>query len=889
MRFLEHFRLAIRRPKEAAADADAELRSLLDEQVHDLVARGLPAAAARAEALRRLGVPLSDATTRLHRSAEHREKRMKTLEWLDDLTGDLRYAARTLRRSPSLAAAAVLTLALAVGANTAIFSAVSAVMLRPLPFAQPERLVMLYETNPDFKWTEAEAAPANMFDWKEQVTAFSDVGGYQSFTGTATLTGRGDPELLTTTQVTGNFFDLLGVKAAQGRTFLAEETWNTSPRLVVLSHRAWRTVFGGDGSLVGKSIELGGRPVEVAGILPSDFSVPGVDVDLWLPMRWDRADLSQVWFRRAHFVRPIARLKPGVTHEAANAALQTVVRRLQLDYPVTNAKMGAGLAPLHDFLVGKTKLPLLVMLGAVALLLLIACANVANLLLVRAAGRGREAAVRIALGAGQGRLFRQALAESAVLAGVGGAAGVLLGWWGTQVLAALQPAGMLPVQNFAMSWTVLGYAVGATALAAVVFSLAPTIGTLRRVPADVLRDEGRSAGGSVRTRRWGEALLVGQVALAIALALGAGLLVRSYVALRRVAPGFDPTNVLTTTINLPGFRYDSVAKAIAFFDELEREARALPGVEAAAVVSGLPLGPSMWSSQLAIKGRPPLEGQVMHRELTFEYQRIMRVPLIRGRLFTAADGGDAPTVVLINETLAQMYFKNEDPVGQQVAFDRTPDSTSTWRTIVGVVGDERVAGLGQAVKPEFLAPYAQEPRNGMTLLVRTMRDPAAMAPSVRRIVARMDPKLAITSMATMEEVRAQSLGRDRFLAVLMLSFAGVGLLLGVVGVYGVMAQLARRRMREMGIRIALGAKASQVQWIVVRHGATLAALGIVVGGALALVGGRVIRTLLFQVAPADPVTFVLVPALVLFVAGFAAWLPARRAGRADPCQVLRAD
>jgi len=884
------FELAVRRPERAAADADAELQSLVDEQALYLMARGMPEAAARGEALRRVGGTLSESGARVHRSAEQRERRLKLHEWLEDLVADLRYAVRTLRRSPALAGAALLTLALPIGANTAIFSAVSAVLLRPLPFRDPARLVMLWEENPDFHWHQADAAPANMLDWKEQAGVFSDVAGYPDFAGTATLTGYGEPRLLNAQPVTGNFFDLLGIRAALGRTFRDAETWRDGgPPGVVLSHRAWRDVFGADRGLVGRSVQLGGRATEVIGVLPEGFAFPGLEADVWQTVRWDRSDRAQIWFRRAHWLRVIGRLKPGVTLGGADAALQAVVTRLKRDYPVTNIHMGAGLTPLHEFLAGNTKLPLLVMFGAVATLLLIACANVANLLLVRAAGREREAALRLALGAGRGRLLRQALAESLLLAGLGGAAGLGLGWWGVRMLAALQPEGMLPVHDITLSWRVLLYVSGAAALSALLCGAAPMLWTGRRVPADVLRDEGRTASGGRRARHWGDVLLASQVALALTLTLGAGLLVRSYLRLQRVGPGFDSHNVLAVQLTLPGTRYDSTRKVLAFYAELERQARALPGAEAAALVSLVPLGPSSWSSQMAIAGRQPIDGQVVHRELSPEYQRVMRVPLLRGRLLSEADRQDAPYVVLINETLARTYFRGEDPLGQRLIFDRVPDSTSNWRTVVGVVGDERQSSLAVDPQPEILEPYPQESRNGMTLLIRTANDPASLAPAARRLVARLDPLLAISSIKTMDEVRSQSLARDRFLAVLMLAFAGVGMVLGIVGVYGVVAQLARRRMREMGIRIALGARGMQVQWLVVRHGVTVTGIGIGLGLLLALAATRVIRTLLFQVAPIDPLTFMAVPVLVLLTAGLASWLPAARASRADPCQVLRMD
>jgi putative ABC transport system permease protein len=881
------FELEVHRPD--SADGLAELLAIADEEVRWRVSRGEEVAAARAQVYARLGFP--GVAALVAGSAQQRESRMKLQDWLADLRHDIGYAFRTLRRAPALATAAILTLALAIGANTAIFSAVSAVLLRPLPFGEPDRLVALWEENPDFHWYQQDAAPANMLDWKEQAGVFDGVAGYQSFNGTITLTGRGEPRMLKSQIVTGDLFRVLGVRPAYGAGLREADTWADAPRRAMLSWQAWRDGFGADPGVIGQTVTLNGRQVEIVGVLPKRFRFPGLDGDIWMPMRWDKANRAQVFFRRAHFVRVVARLKPGVKLEGANAALQTVVGRLKREYPVTNVHMGAGLTPLHEFLVGKTKLPLLVMLGGVGLLLLIACANVANLLLVRAAGRERESALRLALGASRGRLFRHALVENAVLALLGGVAGVGIGIWGTRVLAALQPAGMLPVHEVSVSVRVLLYALGVTLLAALVFGIAPTLWTMRRDAADVLRDEGRTASSTLRVRRWGEALLVCQVALALALMLGAGLLVRSYLLLQRVEPGFDPSNVLTVELNLPGIRYDSTRKVLAFYDALQRGARALPGVQAVAVTSGVPLGPPTWSSEFSVEGRPPMErgGEVLHRELGGDYLKVMRVPLLKGRFFSESDRADQPNVVLINQALAEKWFKGEDPIGRRIAFDRVPDSTSFWRTIVGVVGSEHQRELAEPARPEFIAPYSQDTRSGLDLLLRSSGDPAALGPQVRALVSRIDPLLAISSMVTMTEVKARSLARDRFLTVLMLAFAGVGMLLGVVGVYGVMAQLTRRRMREMGIRIALGAKARQVQWLVVRHGAVLTGLGIGAGMVLAAGATRVIESLLYQVTPLDAVTFILVPLLVLVTALLAAWIPALRASRTDVTAVLRVE
>ncbi len=613
------FRLALHRHADAAPDADAELGAVIDARIEYLVARGASPDAARAEAMRHLGASPDNARDAVRRSAEQRERSLRWRAWFGDMTSDVRYAIRTLRRTPALGGAAVLTLALAIGANTAIFSAVSAVILRPLPYTDPDRLVFVGEENPDFGWHLQDAAPANLLDWKEQVHEFADVAGYFSFSGDRTLTGYGDPKTLSVATVTGNFFDVLGVRPALGTALRPADTGsNGPPTVVVLSHRAWRNFLGADTAVVGHSVQINGRAIQVLGVLPEGFAVPGLDADAWVPVSWNPADRSQPWFRRAHFVRAVARLTPGATIERADASLQVVVRRLQQDYPATNTHMGAQLAPLHDVLIGKARLPLLVMLGAVGVLLLIACANVANLLLVRAASRARESAVRLALGASRGRLVRQALVESAVLAFTGGAAGLLLGWWGTRALVALQPRAMLPVGDVGVNRMVLGYVAVVTCLSAVFFGVAPAMWSGRRSPAEVLKDEGRASSGGAHTRRWGEALLVGQVALALSLTMGAGLLVRSYMQLRRVHPGFDPFGVLAVRISLPGTAFDTSTKVAAFYSELEQRAARIPGVAGAAVVTQPPLTTDPWSSTMAIAGHPPLSrgSQVVHRSLS---------------------------------------------------------------------------------------------------------------------------------------------------------------------------------------------------------------------------------------------------------------------------------
>ena len=864
----------------ADRDLDDEIRLHLELETEKNIRAGMSAEEAWRQA--RIAFGGVDTTREAHRDG-------RGTRWLEDLASDVRFALRVLRRSPALTLAAVITLALGVGANTAIFSAVNAVILRPLPFSQPDRLVMLWESNPEFHWDQQDVAPANMLDWREQVHAFTDVAAYVDGEESVTLTGQGAPRLFTVVTVTGNFFSVLGVHPEMGRALRDADTWKTRTRVVVISDRMWREQFGADPDLVGHTITLNGKRAQVVGIMPASVRFPSENVDAWIPLWLDPASRADVSFRRAHWMRAIARIAPGVSLERANSQLQTIVRRLQLQYPETNRGMGAGMTPLHDFLVRDSRRPLETLLAAVTLLLLIACANVGNLLLVRAAGRERETAMRLALGAGRTRLIRQALTESVTLSLIGGAVGLAIGWWGTRVLIALQPPGMLPAGDVRMDWAVLGYVVAITMLSGILFGIAPAVWSGRRTPAEVLKEGGRCGSDVRRMQRWGHALVIGEVAIALLLMMGAGLLVRSFLELTQVAPGFDARGVLTVQMSASGPRDDSFDNVRMFYDELLRRVRALPGVTNAAATSELPLTSWGWTSQFSVAGRAPDQygNEVAHREVTPGYFRTMRVPVIRGREFTEQDGAKAPPVVLINQTLARQFFAGQDPVGQRVAFDKSPDSASVWRTIVGVVGDERQTSLGTETKIQFMTPFAQEVRTEMALVIRTPGNPSTLAPAVRRIVSAVDPGLAIASVRTMADVRSASLARQRFLMTMLLVFAAVGVVLAVVGVYGVMAQYARGRSREMGIRLALGAQREQVRWMVVRRGMWLVGAGLAAGIVAALAATRFMQVFLFDVAPVDPVTFVAVPLLLLLTAVAATWLPARRASRADPAATLR--
>lgn len=865
----------------ADRELDDEIRFHLEMEAAQYERLGLSPDEARRRALVAFG-------GRLRTREEHRDARAPN--WLTQLPGDIRHALRVLRRAPGLTVAATLTLALAIGANTAIFSAVDAVILRPLPFASPDRLVALWESNPDRGWVHQVSAPANVIDWSEQVPAFDGVAAYSDVQRT-TLLGRSEPRLLQAARVTGNFFSVLGVRPLLGRGFTDAETWDTKEPIVVLSYRAWRDVFGGDSGIVGKTISLAGRPRQVVGVMPEQFAFPSEDISLWVPTAFDPTNRTKPFFRRAHWMHAFARMRAGATLAQTDAQLQQVVSRLQRQYPETNTHMGAGVTPLHDFLVGDTRLPLVVLLSAVALLLLLACANIGNLLLVHAAGRERETAVRLALGAGRGRLVRQALVESLTLAGFGGAIGLAVGILGTRLLERLQPPALLRVSHFPIDTRVVAFVVAIAVGAGLVFGIAPTLWNRRRQPAEVLHEGGRGGSATGRSLRWGDRLVVAEVAIALLLTTGAGLLVRSYLALRSVPPGFDPHGVLTVYVAADGPRYDDDPPIIAFYDRVLAATRALPGVKGVAGTILPPLAGTAWTSDLTARGRAAddFATEVAHGIVTPGYFQLMHEPLLRGRDFAESDAARAQRVVIINQALASAYFAGRDPIGQVICFDRVPDSTSKWRTIVGVVGDERQLGLDQPAKMEVFEPFAQDASSDLTLMIRTSGDPAALTPAVRGIIADADREVPIVSAMTMDARMAQSMARERFVTTLFLLFALVGVTLAVVGVYGVLAQLARRRTREIGIRIALGAATGQVRWMVVRHGLRLVGTGVLIGGGVAVIATREMRALLYGIAALDPTTFVVVPVLLALAGIAASWLPARQASRADPVEALRAE
>lgn len=802
---------------------------------------------------------------------------------------DTRFAVRTLRRNPGFTFTAVAVLALGIGANTAIFSAANAFLFRPLPFGQPDRLVMLYETNPDFGWVHETAAPANVLDWRDQVGAFEDVATYSEFNDRVTLVREGEPELVGVTNVSGNFFSVLGAQPALGRIFRNDETWTGKDNVVVLSNDFWISHFGSDPTVVGTTMEFGSTSVQIVGVMPAGFDFPNPDADLWSPWGWDPDNRQAVWFRRAHWVRPIARLKPGVTVAQADAALQTVVKHLQTEYPGTNKVMGAGLMPLRDFLVRDVRHPLVLLLGAVGLLLLLACTNVANLMLVRASDRTREVALRFAVGAGRLRVIRQMVTEGLLLALMGGVLGLGMGWLGIKALARQQTIGIPGATSLTLDWRIVLFAAGATLASGLLFVVAPALRATRGDVQGALKDGGRAGSTGRGALRTVSTLVAVEMALAMLLTAGAGLMIRTFWHLRTVDPGFQPRGVLAVQFGLPSARYPNRDQVLAFQSDFERRLEARPGIQRVGIGGELPLHGTSWTSQFQAEGWPPdrVGYDIIHCRADSGYFQALDVPLVRGRLFGPEDGPDAPKVVVINETFARRYFPGENPVGQRIAYEKQATPESTWREIVGIVGDQLQVTPAEPARAEVYEPRTQDWSPSVWYVVRTSTNAEAALPAVKSVLHEMDPLVPLAQVRPMRDVWRASMAQQEFVLTLLGAFGAIALLLAAVGVYGVTAQAARKRTQEIGIRLALGADEPSVLGLMLRQGLGVVALGLLAGVLGSLLATRAMSSLLYGVTPNDPVTLGSVAAVLAAVATAACYLPARRATRVDPVTSLR--
>jgi putative ABC transport system permease protein len=802
---------------------------------------------------------------------------------------DVRYAVRVLLKTPAFAAAAVITVAIGVGANTAIFSLVNAVILRPLPFEEPDRLLAIWEQNPERGWYKAQVAAANYLDWQAQSEAFADMAAHNDWLIQMALTGDGDPEMVFANEVTGNFFSVLGVQPLLGRSFRPQETWVTERPVVILSHDFWIRRFGGDPAVVGTDLVLDGAAKEVAGVMPSSFTYPFPDADMWVPVAWDPSRREQVSFRRAHGMGVIGRLRQGVTLEAAEAEMATIAARLERQHPETNEYMGNGVTPLHEWVVGDTRQPLLLLLSAVGFVLLIACANVANMLLARSTARAHEMAVRNALGASRRRLVRQGLTESLAISAIGGTLGFVLAIWATDALVALSPANLPRVHEVEIDTTLALFSFAVTLLAGLVFGAAPALRSARPDVRRGLTQEGRGNPDLGSRSRAVGLLVVAEVALALPLVAGAGLMARTLVQMHDVDPGFDASSTLAVGISLPAGRYAEGAQVVGFYSQLLGSVRDLPGVVAAATSSRLPFAEQRWTSDFTAEDWPPgrFGINVRHDEISPGLFQTLRVPLIRGRSFTRADDREGPLVAVINRALAERYFPDRDPVGVRICFDREPDESSNWFTIVGIVDNVRRVSLAADEEPSIYAAISQDWTRNVRLLVRASGEPEVLIAAVRRAVHALDPDLPLFGLTTLDQLVSESVAQERFLFLLLSVFAGVALLLSAVGVYGVVTYAVSRRTAEIGVRIALGARRADVLRTVVAQGMLPVIVGIAIGLPGALLAARLMARFLFEVAATDPLTFVTVCALLLAVGLVACYAPARRATKVDPVIALR--
>jgi putative ABC transport system permease protein len=809
------------------------------------------------------------------------------------LTNDVRYGVRMLLQNPASTLVALVALSLGIGANSAIFSVVNGVLLRPLPYPDPERLVVVWETKLSIGKKQELVSPVQFRAWSNENRVFDGMAAWRQ--EPRVLTGGELPERVETVLISAGGLEMLGVKPALGRTFSPEENQPGHNLAAILSYGLWQRRFGGDRAVLGKAVTLDGIGYTVVGVTPPDFRLLDVPAGLWIPYTLDSKELDPR-NRAVRTLRVVARLKPGATLGQARAEMRSISRRLELADPDANTGYSASVVPLRDQLVGDIRTTLWMLLGAVLFVLLIACANVANLLLARAGAREREIALRAALGANPARLLRQLLTESLLLALAGGLLGLLLAAWSISLLRQLGPATLPRLKEISVDWRVLGFTLLVAAATGIIFGLAPALASLRTDLNFVLRSAGRLASAGPAAARFRDLLVVAELAACVVLLTGAGLLIRSFARLESVNPGFRPDHVLTMQVSLPESRYSDFNVGL-FYKQLLERLRVLPGVQFAAITRKAPLsGGDDTSLNFIIENRPVIERsadqpRAQYRAVSAEYFDALGIPLIRGRHFDRTDAENTPGVVLINETLARTYFGGDDAVGQRI---QSGLPGSAWCTIVGIVRDVKHQGLDAQDKPETYYHYLQVPpawmsfvEGAMTVVLRTGPEPDSLAAAARGEVGKMDPSLAVFDVRSMESLLNSSLAQPRFRTTLLGVFAGLALLLAAVGLYGVIAYSVARRTNELGVRMAMGAQRNDVLMLVLGQGAKLAIFGIAIGLAVAFAAMRVISKLLFGVNAADPLTFAATALLILAVAFGASLVPAWRAIKVDPVVALR--
>ena len=856
-------------------DVDEELESYVGLLAEEKVQAGLDPRTAAREARVELGGK---------ESVKEKIRQFRLGHSFDTLVQDIRYGVRMLRKNPGFTVVAVLTLALGIGANTAIFSVVNAVLLRPLPYEEPEELVRVYETWPARGEFRREHSAPNFLDIREQVQSLEHFEAIAP--ATYVLTGEGPAERLSGAVLTGKFLALLSVSPIVGRDFNPEEVRPGGPRATLLSHAYWSRRFGADPSILGKNLMLDGDEYTVVGILPSDFYFPGIGADVWTSRAIPERNLNRRGWRYLH---TFGRLKEGLELTQVQAEMETIAARLEKQYPGPNEGRGARVMPWREDLVGSARASLLMLLGMVGFILLIACANVAHIVLSRAIGRRKEIAVRAALGASRARLLAQVLVESVLLALFGGLAGLVVAVSGANLIVALSPGDLPRLSEFQIDASVLAFNLLVSLLAGILFGIVPAWQAFRVALFDPLREGHRwGAVGSTR-HRLRSGLVVAEVALALVLVTGAGLMINSFLRLQNTTPGFQIQNLLTAKISLSMNQYENSAQWRTFFSEVLSRLKNLPGMELAAPSLPVPLSGDSIRLSFEAEGKqysdPSEIPNVYWRSVSSDYFRVMRIPLSKGRYFTDLDREGQPDVLIINETAARRFWPDEDPIGKRV----TIGYNDILAEIVGVVGPVKHRGLDEEITPEMYSPFPQAPYYVMSVVVRTATgiDPTSVVPTIRSQVHAVDDDVPVHSVATMESMVYRSIAQPRFYTFLLGTFAAVALVLAMVGVYGVIAYSVSQRTHELGIRIALGARPRDIFRMVIGQGLGLAFLGVVLGliGALALT--RYLETWLFGITPTDPLTFAVVSTLLVGVALLACFFPARRATKVDPMVALR--
>jgi len=884
--FLQRLFGSLRRD-ERDAELSAEIESHLAMHVEDNLRAGMSPEEARRQALIKLGG--AEQTKELCRER-------RSLPWLEDTLRDLRVSVRALLQVPGFTIVAVLTIALGIGANTAIFSVIDSVLLRRLPYRDSDRLVVLWEHNLKGHKPHNTVSPPDFLDWKKQNDIFTEMAAIAD--QRVNVTGNGDPEQVVVQAVSVNFFSLLGVEPQLGPGFLPENGQEGKDNVVILSHGYWKGRFGGDPGIIGKKIALDGRAASVVGVAPEDFdwfiqegSLTSGRPQVWRPFVFPAMFANRGMVGR--FMTVVARLKPGVTPGQAQTEMDAIAERLRQQYPGYNGKWGVTVVPLRQQLSGNLRPALLILFAAVTLVLLIACANVSSLLLSRAAAREREIAIRSALGAGTWRIARQLLTESVVLALIGGSLGAALAFCGTNALLGISPKNLLDLHAVSLDSRILAFAAAASLLSGLLFGFLPSYLSARSAIAETLKEGGRPATSSRGRRALRSGFVVAQMALALILLAGSGLLIRSFIGLSGVDPGFDINNLLTFTVALPRSKFSSDSATLVFFQRLLAKLESLPGVQAVSMDSYPPFAGLGASTAVHILSQPllPLNDLPNAAVQTVGpgFFRTMRIPLLSGRVFRPEEFAESRHVAIVNQAFVKKYLAGGNPLGQKVAvyMRGLEEKDNPPCEIIGVVGNVHVMGLDEASEPIVYWPHPELPMTRMTILVRTSTDPLSLAGAARDQLRLLDAEQPMANIATMEQLLGDSLARSRFTMLLLGIFAGAALVLAAVGIYGVMAFNVAQRTQEIGIRSALGAQQRDVLRLILGHGARLTLLGIGLGIAGALLATRVLATLLYGVKASDPLTFFGV-ALILAAAALAAcYLPARRATRVDPLVALR--